>query len=144
MISDASGDPRHSTPMVRATSSGSDGSGSGSSGSGSSGGGGRFRASYRRQRARLDAFPRLRWLYKVGVALVGLFVVVLGLVLVPLPGPGWLIVFVGVAILGTEFPLAHRISLALRRLAHRLLLRWRAWRAARAARGGRSTGPATR
>jgi uncharacterized protein (TIGR02611 family) len=100
---------------------------------------GRFRASYRRQRARLDGFPRLRWLYKLGVALVGFVVVVLGLVLVPLPGPGWLIVFVGVAILGTEFPLAHRVMLALRRVAHRLRLRWRAWRVARAASAAKPT-----
>ncbi|WP_082489862.1 PGPGW domain-containing protein [Frigoribacterium sp. Leaf172] len=99
--------------------------------------GGRFRASYRRQRARLDAFPRLRWIYKLGVAVVGLLVVGLGLILVPLPGPGWLIVFVGVAVLGTEFPLAHRITLAMRRLARRLHLRWRAWRVARAARSAK-------
>ncbi|GAA0961686.1 PGPGW domain-containing protein [Frigoribacterium faeni] len=108
---------------------------------GGTGRGHRLRATYRRQRARLDGFPRLRALYKVAVAVVGLLVVVIGLILVPLPGPGWLIVFLGVALLGTEFPLAHRILQSLRRVAHRLRLRWRAWRAARAA---RAANPATR
>jgi uncharacterized protein (TIGR02611 family) len=29
---------------------------------------------------------------------------------VPLPGPGWLIVFVGIAVLGTEFAWARRLG----------------------------------
>jgi uncharacterized protein (TIGR02611 family) len=94
----------------------------------------RARARYVAARVRLDSWPRLRVAYKVLVALVGLLVVALGLVLVPLPGPGWLIVFVGVAVLGTEFPAAHRVTQAVRRLGRRLHLRWRAWRVARSAR----------
>ena len=93
----------------------------------------RARARWRAGRAKLDGYPRLRVAYKVGVALAGVVVIAVGLVLVPLPGPGWLIVFVGVAVLGTEFPAAHRVTQAVRRLAHRLRLRWRAWRANRAA-----------
>ena len=93
----------------------------------------RARARWRAGREKLDGYPRLRVAYKVGVALAGVVVIAVGLVLVPLPGPGWLIVFVGVAVLGTEFPAAHRVTQAVRRLAHRLRLRWRAWRAARAA-----------
>ena len=93
----------------------------------------RARARWRAGREKLDGYPRLRVAYKVGVALVGVVVIAVGLVLVPLPGPGWLIVFVGVAVLGTEFPAAHRVTQAVRRLAHRLRLRWRAWRANRAA-----------
>ncbi|WP_314102949.1 PGPGW domain-containing protein [uncultured Frigoribacterium sp.] len=92
----------------------------------------RARARWRAGRAKLDGYPRLRVAYKVGVALAGVIVIAVGLVLVPLPGPGWLIVFVGVAVLGTEFPAAHRVTQAVRRLAHRLRLRWRAWRANRA------------
>jgi uncharacterized protein (TIGR02611 family) len=93
----------------------------------------RARARWRSARDRLDSYPRLRVAYKVGVALVGVLVVAVGLVLVPLPGPGWLIVFVGVAVLGTEFPAAHRVTQAVRRVARRLRLRWRAWRANRSA-----------
>jgi uncharacterized protein (TIGR02611 family) len=36
-------------------------------------------------------------------------VVLIGLVLVPYPGPGWLIVFTGFAILATEFEFAGRV-----------------------------------
>ena len=43
---------------------------------------------------------------KVGIGIVGGLVVLLGLVLVPYPGPGWLVVFGGLAILATEFDFA--------------------------------------
>lgn len=48
-------------------------------------------------------------LRRVGVAALGGLLVVVGLVLVPLPGPGWAIVFSGVAVLGSEFPWAERL-----------------------------------
>jgi uncharacterized protein (TIGR02611 family) len=96
----------------------------------------RARARWRAGREKLDSYPRLRLAYKVVVALAGVVVIAVGLVLVPLPGPGWLIVFVGVAVLGTEFPAAHRVTQAVRRVAHRLRLRWRGWRAQRAATRG--------
>ena len=54
-------------------------------------------------------------LYRVVVGLVGVAVTVLGLVLVPLPGPGWLIVILGLAILSTEFEPAHRLLTYVRR-----------------------------
>jgi Putative transmembrane protein (PGPGW). len=41
--------------------------------------------------------------------MVGLAVTVGGLLLVPLPGPGWLIVFVGLAILASEFAWAQHL-----------------------------------
>ncbi|KIF73568.1 membrane protein [Streptomyces sp. 150FB] len=43
----------------------------------------------------------LSWM--VGVFVVGLAVVGGGIVLLPLPGPGWLVIFAGVAIWATEF-----------------------------------------
>lgn len=45
---------------------------------------------------------------KIGAAIGGGFVTLLGLVLIPYPGPGWLIVFAGLAILATEFKFAAR------------------------------------
>lgn len=36
-------------------------------------------------------------------------VVLIGLVLIPYPGPGWLVVFAGLAILSTEFVFASRL-----------------------------------
>ncbi len=100
-----------------------------------------LRDGHARMRLRLDAHPRLRLLYKIGVGVLGALIVVVGLILVPLPGPGWLVVFLGVAVLGTEFPAAHRITLWVRRLVGRARLRWRAWRVARSARRASSVKP---
>ncbi|TDC25954.1 TIGR02611 family protein [Streptomyces sp. 8K308] len=41
--------------------------------------------------------------WQVGVFLAGLVVVVVGVILLPLPGPGWLVIFAGMAIWATEF-----------------------------------------
>jgi uncharacterized protein (TIGR02611 family) len=60
-------------------------------------------------RARLKRNPALALAYRIGVAVVGTAIAVLGLVLVPLPGPGWLIVFLGLGILATEFAWAERL-----------------------------------
>ncbi|HSX28294.1 MAG TPA: TIGR02611 family protein [Candidatus Saccharimonadales bacterium] len=42
---------------------------------------------------------------------VGGLIVIVGIILIPLPGPGWAIVFVGLAILATEFELAMRLKI---------------------------------
>ena len=44
---------------------------------------------------------------KALVGVIGGLVVLVGLVLIPYPGPGWLIVFGGLAILATEFEFAN-------------------------------------
>ena len=41
--------------------------------------------------------------WQVGVFVVGLAVVVAGMIMLPLPGPGWLVIFGGMAIWATEF-----------------------------------------
>lgn len=57
--------------------------------------------------SRAPAFVRSRRTlhlgWQVGVFLVGLLVVVTGVIMLPLPGPGWLVIFAGMAIWGTEF-----------------------------------------
>jgi uncharacterized protein (TIGR02611 family) len=40
---------------------------------------------------------------------VGTAVLIAGIVAIPYPGPGWLILFAGLAILGTEFVWAQRV-----------------------------------
>ncbi|CAN5374946.1 hypothetical protein BH24ACT7_BH24ACT7_04330 [soil metagenome] len=47
---------------------------------------------------------------KVGVLLVGVPVLLLGIALIPLPGPGTLVVLAGLAILSLEFAWAERLS----------------------------------
>ncbi|BDM68534.1 membrane protein [Streptomyces nigrescens] len=41
--------------------------------------------------------------WQVGVFVVGLAVVAGGVIMLPLPGPGWLVIFAGMAIWATEF-----------------------------------------
>ncbi|GAA3155250.1 TIGR02611 family protein [Streptomyces echinatus] len=41
--------------------------------------------------------------WQVGVFVVGLAVVAAGIVMLPLPGPGWVVIFGGMAIWATEF-----------------------------------------
>lgn len=41
--------------------------------------------------------------WQVGVFIVGLAIVIGGIILLPLPGPGWLVIFAGMAVWATEF-----------------------------------------
>ena len=50
----------------------------------------------------------MRRAYRIGVAVLGGIVLAAGVVMIPYPGPGWLIVFGGLAILATEFHWARR------------------------------------
>jgi uncharacterized protein (TIGR02611 family) len=74
-------------------------------------------------RDKVRRLPGGRLLWRIGVTLVGLVVIALGLVLIPLPGPGWLIVFAGLGIWSTEYEWARRLTTSIRRLA----ARWWAW-----------------
>lgn len=47
--------------------------------------------------------------YRIVVGVIGTAVVLGGIALIPLPGPGWLIVFAGLALLSTEFAWAGRL-----------------------------------
>jgi uncharacterized protein (TIGR02611 family) len=60
---------------------------------------------------------------KIIVGVVGAALVIGGLLLVPLPGPGWLIVFAGLAVLATEFAWAHRLL----EFAKRTVSAWTDW-----------------
>ena len=60
-------------------------------------------------RRRIRANPPLYAAYRVLVFVAGLAVVVVGILLVPLPGPGWVIVFLGLAIWASEFKTAQRV-----------------------------------
>ncbi|MCQ0021992.1 TIGR02611 family protein [Streptomyces somaliensis DSM 40738] len=57
--------------------------------------------------SRAPAFVRARrplhLSWQVGVFLIGLTVVGVGVVMLPLPGPGWFVIFAGMAIWATEF-----------------------------------------
>jgi len=94
---------------------------------------GSVRRTLRRARRWLCGHPRIERGYRIGVGVVGTVLALVGLVLVPLPGPGWLVVFAGLALLGTEFVWAHRLSHWLKSQLARFWAWWRARRAQRRA-----------
>ncbi|MCS5719538.1 PGPGW domain-containing protein [Herbiconiux sp. CPCC 205763] len=63
-----------------------------------------------RTRAMIGRNPTANRVYRTGVGVVGGGTVALGVVLIPLPGPGALIAIGGLALLGTEFESAKKVS----------------------------------
>jgi uncharacterized protein (TIGR02611 family) len=41
--------------------------------------------------------------WQVGIFVIGLAIVVVGIIMLPLPGPGWVVIFGGMAVWATEF-----------------------------------------
>lgn len=74
-------------------------------------------------RDRIKANPASRQAYRLIVALVGIAVVATGVALLALPGPGLVVLFVGLAILGSEFTWARRAQ----RFARDEAVRWAHW-----------------
>ena len=60
---------------------------------------------------------------RIVIGVLGTLVVLAGLLLVPLPGPGWLIVLAGLAILSLEFAWAQRLL----QFTRARLERWWQW-----------------
>jgi uncharacterized protein (TIGR02611 family) len=54
---------------------------------------------------------------RVGVTIAGFAVMLAGIVLLVLPGPGWLLIFAGLAILSTEYLWARRLLMTAKRKA---------------------------
>jgi uncharacterized protein (TIGR02611 family) len=74
-----------------------------------------------RERVRSKPGGALGW--RIGVTIVGVLVVAGGIVLLPLPGPGWLIIFAGLGVLATEYEWAKRLL----RFARDQVQRWTDW-----------------
>ncbi|MFG1612015.1 TIGR02611 family protein [Nonomuraea wenchangensis] len=60
---------------------------------------------------------------KIVIGVIGTIMVVGGLIMVPFPGPGWLVVFAGLAVLATEFHWAHKLL----EFGKRTLHAWTQW-----------------
>jgi uncharacterized protein (TIGR02611 family) len=67
-----------------------------------------LRRRWARWRDRLRERKVADFVYRTAVAVVGLAVLAVGFVAIPYPGPGWAILFLGLAILATEFHVAKR------------------------------------
>ena len=61
--------------------------------------------------------------YRIVVGVVGLLVLGVGILAIPYPGPGWAIVFIGLAILATEFEWARKL-LAYARTRYDAAMAW--------------------
>lgn len=72
-----------------------------------------------RLRARIRKSRPLNAGYRATVAAVGTAVLGAGLAMLVLPGPGWAAIFVGLAILSTEFSWARQLTRRLRRIYER-------------------------
>jgi uncharacterized protein (TIGR02611 family) len=78
-----------------------------------------------RERVRSTPGGRIGW--RVGATVAGVAVVVIGIVLLPLPGPGWFVIFAGLGILATEYEWAARLL----RYARAKVSAWTHWAATR-------------
>jgi uncharacterized protein (TIGR02611 family) len=74
-------------------------------------------------RTKVRARPGWNLAWRIGIGVLGTVVLVVGVIAIPYPGPGWLIVFAGLGILATEFAWAGRML----RFARRYYDRWVAW-----------------
>jgi uncharacterized protein (TIGR02611 family) len=74
-------------------------------------------------RRKIRSKPRTHLIYRIVVGVVGTIIIVVGLILVPFPGPGWLVVLLGLAILASEFEWAH----GLLQRSQRTLRAWNDW-----------------
>jgi uncharacterized protein (TIGR02611 family) len=74
-------------------------------------------------RRKIRANPHSHLIYRIIVGVVGLIIVVVGLIMVPFPGPGWFVVLLGLAVWASEFEWAQRL---LHRAKHTLMT-WNQW-----------------
>ncbi|TWP35803.1 TIGR02611 family protein [Leekyejoonella antrihumi] len=74
-------------------------------------------------RRRIRANPLVNTAYRCGIAVVGAAIVVGGIILLPLPGPGWVIIFAGIGVWATEFAWAKRLL----RFAQQKVAAWGRW-----------------
>ena len=68
-----------------------------------------------RTRMRANKIANAAW--RTGIFIVGFLLVIVGIVLLVLPGPGWLLIFIGFLTLATEFAWASRAILKTKSLA---------------------------
>ena len=88
----------------------------------------RFHRWLEARKERMNAHPVLRHLYKPLVIGVGAFCFIAGLIMLVTPGPGWLFIFIGLGIWGTEFTWARRANRFMKHVVLTAWYRYRAWR----------------
>ncbi len=74
-------------------------------------------------RDRVRGLPGGVLIWKLVIAALGGVIVVIGVLLIPLPGPGWALVFLGVAVWASEFRWAQRLL----HYGRGVLRKWTTW-----------------
>ena len=75
-----------------------------------SGQGGKLHQRMERFRTLMGRHPALLLLYRLLIIGLGFFCILAGLIMLITPGPGWLFIFMGMSLWGTEFHWAHRLN----------------------------------
>lgn len=80
-------------------------------------------------------YPNLEPVFRWGIATIGVLLIVVGIVISWLPGPGGFVAFIGIAMLASEFRWARKVTRQAQAIGHRWHVRvtgrkpkW-AWRA---------------
>lgn len=68
-----------------------------------------------------------RWIWQILILISGTVTILVGIILIPAPGPGSLVIYAGVGILATEFIWARQLFAWLRDTAQQLMMRVRVW-----------------
>jgi uncharacterized protein (TIGR02611 family) len=71
-----------------------------------------------RSRAYATTIGRILW--RISITIIGVVVIIAGIILLPLPGPGWVVIFAGLGILSTEYDWARRLLRAAKAKAAQL------------------------
>ena len=66
-----------------------------------------------------------RWVWQIFVAIAGIVTIIVGVILLPLPGPGSVVIFAGVGILATEFIWAKQLLTRVRIWFKQQSRRWK-------------------
>ena len=82
-----------------------------------------YRRVWVRARDQIRERPVADLFYRIGVGVIGTVVLVIGIITIPYPGPGWAIVFLGLAILASEFKAA-KVVLHWVRVRYEAVMAW--------------------
>lgn len=69
-----------------------------------------------------------RWAWQVFVAIAGIVTILVGIILLLLPGPGSVVIVAGIGILATEFIWAKQLMTRIRIWVKQQLRRWKNWK----------------
>ncbi len=90
--------------------------------------GGRLHRLLRRWRGLMGRHPLLLLLYRCLLTALGFLFILAGLIMLVTPGPGWLFIFLGMGLWGTEFHWAHRLNVWVKA---KVLALWWSWESTR-------------